>query len=38
VPGSTGEFTVLAGGKKLWDKFESGRFPEDLEVLEQFSS
>jgi len=29
----TGEFTVLADGKKLWDKFATGRFPEHSEVI-----
>jgi len=35
TPGKTGEFTVTADGKKLWDKFESDRFPEHEEVLTQ---
>jgi hypothetical protein len=29
---------VLAGGKKLWDKFQTGRFPEDDEVLGKWPS
>jgi len=33
VPGGTGEFTVLVDGAKLWDKYESGRFPEHDEIL-----
>jgi len=33
VPGATGEFTVIAGGNKLWDKFETGRFPEHGEII-----
>ncbi|MSP23898.1 MAG: hypothetical protein EXR75_01795 [Myxococcales bacterium] len=35
TPGGKGEFTVLADGKKLWDKHETGRFPEDAEILSQ---
>jgi selT/selW/selH-like putative selenoprotein len=37
VPGNTGEFTVLADGAKLWDKFQSGRFPDHGEVLQQLT-
>lgn len=33
VPGGSGEFTVVADGDKLWDKYESGRFPEHDEIL-----
>jgi selT/selW/selH-like putative selenoprotein len=33
VPGGTGEFTVMVGDQKLWDKHETGRFPDDSEIL-----
>ncbi|MBW2454205.1 MAG: Rdx family protein [Deltaproteobacteria bacterium] len=35
IPGATGEFTVTADGRKLWDKFKSGRFPEHDEITSQ---
>lgn len=38
TPGGKGEFTVLAGGKTLWDKHQTGRFPQDNEVLSQLTS
>jgi predicted Rdx family selenoprotein len=38
VPGKTGEFTVLADGAKLWDKFESKRFPDADEITNQLMS
>jgi len=37
VPGGTGEFTVLADGNKLWDKFETGRFPEHSEIISKLT-
>jgi predicted Rdx family selenoprotein len=37
VPGETGEFTVLLDGRKLWDKHQRGRFPEDGEILSQLT-
>jgi len=37
VSGKTGEFTVWADGKKLWDKGSTGRFPEDDEILTQLA-
>ena len=33
VSGKTGEFTVWRDGEALWDKAETGRFPEHDEVL-----
>jgi predicted Rdx family selenoprotein len=35
VAGRTGEFTVLADGKTLWDKHARGRFPEEAEIVEK---
>ncbi|HHH28396.1 MAG TPA: hypothetical protein ENK57_08635 [Polyangiaceae bacterium] len=35
VPGATGEFTVLADGKELWDKHSTGRFPDHREILDK---
>ncbi|HHH10654.1 MAG TPA: hypothetical protein ENK23_01070 [Sorangium sp.] len=38
LSGKRGEFSVVnAAGDKLWDKFETGRFPEHAEVLSQLS-
>jgi selT/selW/selH-like putative selenoprotein len=33
VPGSTGQFDVIAGGQLVFSKAEAGRFPEEDEVL-----
>jgi selT/selW/selH-like putative selenoprotein len=33
VPGGTGEFTVLVDGNTLWDKSQTGRFPEHAEII-----
>jgi selT/selW/selH-like putative selenoprotein len=33
VPGRTGQFDVLANGELVFSKAESGRFPEESEVL-----
>ena len=33
MPGKTGEFTVVADGATLWDKSQSGRFPEHQEIV-----
>jgi selT/selW/selH-like putative selenoprotein len=35
VPGKSGEFTVLVDGRTLWDKYQTGRFPEHDEILAQ---
>jgi predicted Rdx family selenoprotein len=37
-PGNNGEFTVLADGDKLWDKFETHRFPKPSEITDQLMS
>jgi hypothetical protein len=34
VPGSKGIFLVEADGKKLFDKYDAGRFPDEGEVEE----
>jgi hypothetical protein len=33
TPGGTGQFDVLDGGRMVFSKAESGRFPEDAEIL-----
>ena len=33
VSGKTGEFSVHADGRVVWNKFETGRFPEHDEIL-----
>jgi selenoprotein W-related protein len=33
VPGSTGQFDVVADGELVFSKAEVGRFPEEGEVL-----
>jgi hypothetical protein len=33
VSGGTGQFDVLRDGKKVFSKGESGRFPEEGEIL-----
>lgn len=35
TPGGRGEFTVLADGRKLWDKSQTNRFPEHQEIMSQ---
>ena len=32
VSGKTGEFSVHADGRVVWNKFETGRFPEHDEI------
>jgi selT/selW/selH-like putative selenoprotein len=34
VPGGKGQFDVLADGELIYSKRETGRFPEDGEILE----
>ena len=36
--GDTGEFTVWSDGDLLFSKKETGRFPEDGEILSRLSS
>lgn len=31
--GGRGQFTVLADGKRIFDKDEAGTFPDELEVV-----
>jgi predicted Rdx family selenoprotein len=33
IPGGKGQFDVLAEGRLVYSKHETGRFPEDGEVL-----
>jgi selT/selW/selH-like putative selenoprotein len=33
IPGSTGQFDILADGKLLFSKHAEGRFPEEHEIL-----
>ena len=33
IPGGSGVFAVDAGGKRIFSKDQTGRFPEDEEVL-----
>lgn len=33
VPGGTGQFDVLRDGQKVFSKRETGRFPEEGEIL-----
>jgi selT/selW/selH-like putative selenoprotein len=33
VPGGTGQFDVLRDGQKVFSKGESGRFPDEGEIL-----
>ena len=35
LPGKTGEFTVVVDGRPIWDKFDTGRFPEPHEIISQ---
>jgi len=35
VPGHKGVFEVSVGGKKIYSKHETGRFPEAQEILSQ---
>lgn len=35
---NNGIFRVFAGEEKLFDKHETGRFPDEAEVLEQLES
>ncbi len=32
VSGKTGEFSVHVDGRVVWNKFETGRFPEHEEI------
>jgi selenoprotein W-related protein len=34
IPGGKGQFDVVADGRPVFSKRETGRFPEDGEVLE----
>ena len=34
IPGGKGQFDVLADGAMVFSKHETGRFPEDGEILE----
>jgi selenoprotein W-related protein len=34
IPGGKGQFDVLADGELIYSKRETGRFPEDGEILE----
>ncbi|MCI5220176.1 MAG: hypothetical protein D3914_13560 [Candidatus Electrothrix sp. LOE2] len=34
VPGSGGVFTVCADGKQIFSKHETGRFPDDGEIVD----
>ena len=33
IPGSGGVFTVCADGKQVYSKHETGRFPDDGEIV-----
>ncbi|MCW5202604.1 Rdx family protein [Desulfobulbus sp. N2] len=33
IPGSGGVFTVCADGKQVFSKHETGRFPDDGEIV-----
>ena len=33
IPGETSQFDVLAGGSLVFSKEETGRFPEDYEIV-----
>jgi predicted Rdx family selenoprotein len=33
IPGGKGQFDVLRDGELIFSKHESGRFPENLEIL-----
>lgn len=37
VRGGRGDFIVTAGGRRVWDKKQVGRFPEPHEVLDQLA-
>ena len=34
VPGGKGDFTVTADGTQLWDKHETGSFPDDDAIVQ----
>ena len=36
--GGKGQFDVLRDGSVIWSKEETGRFPEDREILERLAS
>lgn len=36
VPGKGGVFDVVVNGKKVFSKFQQGRFPNPGEILETF--
>jgi selenoprotein W-related protein len=38
IEGSGGVFDVTVDGKLIYSKFQTGRFPEDDEILQQLSS
>lgn len=38
VPGSNGIFDVIVDGKKVFSKFETGRFPEPGEVVKNIKA
>ncbi len=34
-PGARGQFTVLADGRKVFDKDEEGAFPDEVALVEE---
>jgi selenoprotein W-related protein len=38
TPGANGQFDVLVDGELVWSKRESGRFPEDDEILSRLET
>jgi selT/selW/selH-like putative selenoprotein len=37
IPGGRGDFLVKADGAEIWNKRQSGRFPEPAEILEKLA-
>jgi len=33
VPGGRGDFTVIADGRTLWDKHDTGEFPRESDIV-----
>ena len=38
TPGATGQFDVFAGGELIFSKKETGRFPEERELIQLLPS
>jgi selenoprotein W-related protein len=37
IKGAGGIFDVVVDGRKIWSKHDSGRFPENSEILSQLA-